>query len=212
MDPSKPIRKRRSTFLPHWEQDGATYSVTFRLADSLPTEAVEKLLTRRRSLSREFGARGIFDRRRDLEQLRHLWSEEFERLLDAGTGECLLRDDRVAAIVVECLKHFDEQRYKLIAWCIMPNHVHVVVRPVAEWGLEKLLHTWKSFTAHQVNKLLNREGTFWQDEYFDRLVRDDAELASSVQYVLENPWRSGLKRWTWVDVAPGYFGLEKSTD
>jgi alanyl-tRNA synthetase len=96
------------------------------------------------------------------------------------------------------LKHFDGDRYRLYAWCVMPNHVHVVFRPNPGFKIESILHSWKSFTAHECNKLLGRDGEFWRRESYDRLIRDAAEFEEKVEYTLNNPLAAGLKNWTWV--------------
>ena len=84
--------------------------------------------------------------------------EEYE---DAGYGECWLGDRRLAAMVQSTLLHFDNERYRIIAWCIMPNHVHVVIEILEEYLLEEILHAWKSYSAHAANKILGRSGSFW---------------------------------------------------
>jgi len=84
----------------------------------------------------------------------------------------------------------------------MPNHVHVVMQTHGDWSLERILHSWKSFTAREANRMLNRRGVFWQDEYYDHLVRNGDELSRVVRYVLENPARAGLRGWPWVGTKP----------
>ena len=95
------------------------------------------------------------------------------------------------------LKHFDGQRYHLLAWCIMPNHVHVVVQPLAGVELAAILHSWKLWTARAANKLLDRSGEYWLPEYYDHLVRDEEELRHVVGWAFENPEKSGLTDWVW---------------
>jgi type I restriction enzyme R subunit len=193
------IKKRRSTNLPHWEQEGANIFVTFRLADSLPKVAIEKLENERRMLERKV-ARGALEAGEELARFNKLYSKQFEDLLDANSGECLLRDPRCAEIVANALKHFDGERYVLQAWCVMPNHVHAMITIKAAFGLDKILHSWKSFSAKMINKLLGRSGALWQPEYFDRLIRDADELRRGTQYILENPVKIGCPDWSWVDV------------
>ena len=112
-------------------------------------------------------------------------------------------DPRVAQVVAEALTHFDEQRYRLLAWCVMPNHVHVVFEP--EERLDKTLHSWKSFTAKAANKILARSGDFWQEEYFDRTIRNASEFAQTVRYVEDNPTKACLHGWQWVRTYPERF-------
>ena len=84
----------------------------------------------------------------------------------------------------------------------MPNHVHVVFQPLGEWELARILHSWKSFTAHRVLREFGIRGTFWQREYYDHLIRDGEQFSRAVKYVVENPRRAGLEGWRWVGVAP----------
>jgi REP element-mobilizing transposase RayT len=128
------------------------------------------------------------------------------RFLDAGAGSCLFRDERAAQIVADALQFFHGSRYRLHTWCVMPNHVHVVVQPAPEYPLEKILHTWKSYTVNQINKKLSRSGKLWQEEYFDRLLRGEDDLREANEYVLDNPRRARLTDWRWV----GSCGAERS--
>lgn len=193
------IRKRRGAYLPHWTCDAGWYSVTFRLWDSLERRHIVKTAQQlKRPLSE-------YERQR----LDWLYSERVERYLDSGHGACYLKDDRVAVVVRNALFHFDGKRYALAAWCVMPNHVHVVVEPFAgkqfrdstfvqHAELPNILHSWKSFTSKEANKLLRRSGEFWQAEYYDHLIRSEADFRHAVRYVLENPINAGLTNWKWV--------------
>lgn len=87
---------------------------------------------------------------------------------------------------------FDGKRYWLHAWCIMPNHVHALVTPSPAITLSALLHTWKSFSAKQANRVLGRSGQFWMQEYFDRYIRDERHFVSVVEYIYNNPVAAGL--------------------
>jgi REP element-mobilizing transposase RayT len=111
---------------------------------------------------------------------------------DAGHGACWLGDSRIATLVQAALFYFDAQRYRLIAWCIMPNHVHVLVETVPGHPLDKIVHSWKSYTAQKANELLARSGPFWAREYYDRYMRDDAHLAQTVAYIEHNPVKAGF--------------------
>ncbi len=203
------VEKSDASFLPHWSMPGGAYAVTFRLEDSLPESAIlayrerrEILLARLEKLSRASGSRSV---REELIQLRGelagLREAVVESELDRSHGSCLFRDDQLAGLVEECLHHFDGVRYDLLAWCVMPNHVHAVLRPRSGFLLEKILHTWKSFTAHEINRLLQREGTIWEKESYDHLVRDGADLRHQVEYVCRNPGKAGLQGWRWVGSA-----------
>ncbi len=104
-----------------------------------------------------------------------------------GHGACWLGDPRIARLVEEALLHFDGKRYRLIAWCVMPNHVHALVETREEWPLAGIVHSWKSFTAHRANRILKRSGDFWLREYFDRFIRDDRHFENAVGYIEINP-------------------------
>jgi tRNA threonylcarbamoyl adenosine modification protein (Sua5/YciO/YrdC/YwlC family) len=209
MDPYKEVQVHRGFYLPHWTQEGATYAVTFRLADALPANVVadweserREILDRARKQERELT--GAEERR-----LAELFSQKVESYLDAGHGKCWLRDERVAKIVRDALLYFEGKRYHLVAWCIMPNHVHVIVHPLSGYTPSEILHTWKSFTANKANRLLHRRGNFWQPESYDHLIRNEQDLRNQVRYVLENPQMASLEPWPWV--ASG-IGLQPMSD
>ncbi len=192
------VEKRKGAYLPHWLQDGAAYSVTFRLADSLPEEVVESFIREREEIVRRAAAAGRSLTVDESKRLETLYSERVEAYLDAGHGACYMNDPRIAELVQSALLFFDGQRYDLVAWAVMPNHVHAVFVPRAKFDLAQILHSWKSYTSNQANGLLNRQGSFWQPEYFDHLIRDAADFERSVRYVLDNPKRAGLTNWRWV--------------
>ncbi|MBN1556506.1 MAG: class I tRNA ligase family protein [Phycisphaerae bacterium] len=192
------IDKRQGAFLPHWTQKGATYSVSFRLVDSLPRNVLESWRIERQSILDRAEKQNRSLTRQEEKELAKLYSQRVEAFLDVGHGQCYLRNDEVAEMVKNALLHFDGDRYDLIAWCIMPNHVHVVIRPKPEYELSKILQSWKSFTAKQANTILGLEGTFWQQEYYDHLIRDEEDFCHAVNYVLSNPGNAGLENWLWV--------------
>lgn len=191
---------RSRGYLPHLEAQKAIYFVTFRLADSLPRELILQLRQQRATIAKASFAGTASPS--DLSRLRELRAllKKVERCLDRGIGCCYLNDPRVAAIAAETLRHFHGQRYRLLAWCVMPNHVHVLFSPLREHTLDAILHSWKSFSAQKANAFLGRTGPFWQREYFDHLVRDQSSLRRITQYVRDNPKRAGLPNWPWVEV------------
>jgi len=150
-------------YLPHFDHRDVIQAVTFRLVDSLPE------------------GMGL-----------GLKADEFERELNRGHGSCLLLHPEVAALVAGALGHFDGDRYLLGPWVIMPNHVHALIRPLAEHSLGEILHSWKSFTAKKIGTLVGGKGTVWQREYFDRMIRSQQHLLVATQYVHENPVAAGL--------------------
>jgi REP element-mobilizing transposase RayT len=105
-----------------------------------------------------------------------------------------MNDDRIAAVVQNALLYFDGVRYKLPAWVVMPNHVHALIVPKAEFALEDIVHSWKSFTSNEANKLLNRSGRFWQEDYYDRFIRNAQHYLDAIEYIEKNPVKAGLCR------------------
>jgi D-tyrosyl-tRNA(Tyr) deacylase len=178
---SAEIHSRR---LPHWEQPGRTYFITFRLADSLPQDKLQQCYVERTRWLKEHPQPL---REKEAAEYQRLFPDRLEQSLDAGYGECWLKDSKVAAFVAEALRHFDGERYTLGEFVIMPNHVHVLVTPLGEHKLTDILHSWKSYTAHEINRVLHRTGPVWQEEYFDHIVRNADSLERFAVYIAQNP-------------------------
>jgi REP element-mobilizing transposase RayT len=107
-------------------------------------------------------------------------------------GSCVLKRPELAQLVQDAIRHFECQRYYLLAWCVMPNHVHVVFSTLGQWTLSQVLHSWKSFRANQINKILGRRGPLWERESFDHLIRSIEHCDWYVDYVQRNPVVAGL--------------------
>lgn len=118
--------------------------------------------------------------------------KRIERYLDQSYGNCALRNRTVAEIVQNSLLHFDGERYRLSAWVIMPNHVHLLLTPHDGWSLSRIVKDLKSFTSREANKVVGRRGHFWMEDYFDRYVRDAKHFASAIAYIENNPVKAGL--------------------
>ena len=157
-------------YLPHLKAEGGTYFVTFRLGDSLPSELINQLSE-------------IPDQDR---------SRAIEKCLDQGHGESILADARNAEVVCASIRKGDGDEYRLHAWCVMPNHVHLVLEPLPGKSLSDALQRIKSWSAHEINRMTGRVGALWQPESFDHLVRDDDELDRYCEYVRQNPVKAGL--------------------
>jgi REP element-mobilizing transposase RayT len=188
--------------LPHLKREGASYFVTFRLADSLPAHEVTRLKHERKVILEQARAAKSPLTWHEEEQLLAWYCDKVEALLDAGHGACWLSNPEIADLVAGAVKHFTGQRYELRGWVVMPNHVHAVVWPLPGHTLSDILHSWKSYTSNQANKRLQRTGQpFWQMESFDHWIRDDAERARLVAYVENNPVKAGFCRrpedWKW---------------
>ncbi|MBR4506798.1 MAG: NUDIX domain-containing protein [Bacteroidales bacterium] len=178
-------------YLPHIEKRKLQF-ITYRLFDSLPKEVIDtcKLLTH------NWEKNGYEDpRAKNMMSL-------IDRYEDASYGSCFLRNPRVASIVKENLLFHDGKLYNLHHWCIIPNHVHVLIEVLGDNSLSEILHSWRSYTAQRANELLGRSGQFWMHEYFDRYIRDQRHYETTVEYILNNPVKSGLAAtpsdWPWL--------------
>lgn len=181
---SRPRSSVHRTRLPHWEAGEVPQHIIFRLADSLPTHVLAQW---------EEELRHLPETQRNAER-----RQRIEQALEAGHGSCLLRDPALAQIVEDALLHFDGLRYRLHEWAVMPNHVHVLVTPLHGYSLSSIVHSWKSYTAKAINRVRGSSGPVWQEDYFDRMVRDEAHFARVAAYVRENPQRAGLPEELWV--------------
>jgi putative DNA methylase len=165
-------------YLPHFDGGSTPQTVAFRLADCLPASVIESWRGLLASLP-EPKAKAELRRR-------------IEEYIDAGHGECHLRNPAVAAAVQDSLLFFDGPRYRLHAWVVMPNHVHVLFTPCAAFSLSGILHSWKSYTSKQAGKILGRTGPFWEEDYFDRFIRDDEHFVAARTYIENNPVKAAL--------------------
>ena len=194
--------------LPHFQTPGATLFVTIRLAGSLPQSVLDELHAEAERVEKELA--GISD---PAERARQTYIEErkhfgrWDRALDtASSGPYWLRQPEIAQLVSDSLHFLDGRHYKLDAYSIMSNHVHIVFEPRLQddgsyCPLAKTMHSLKLFTARRANALIGREGQFWHHERYDHEVRDEGEWRRIVTYVLNNPVKAGLvddwQDWPW---------------
>ncbi len=228
--------------LPHIHSPDAILFVTFRLAGSVPQRVLREWKAEKVWLEKEIEkvekeasqsarAEVINHKERLLDFHRH-WFRKFEDILhQAATGPTWLKDEQVAKIVVDSLRHRHGKVYRLDAYCIMSNHVHVVFKPFLneislheklgaarllyesdEPPLEAIMHSLKSYTAQEANKLLKRKGAFWEAESYDHEVRNETEYHRIVEYVLNNPVKAGLvedrREWRWSWKCEGTTGCQ----
>jgi REP element-mobilizing transposase RayT len=118
--------------------------------------------------------------------------KRIEAYLELGEGKCLLRDQRVSAMIENALFYFDVARYRMHAWVVMPNYVHALFTPENGFTLSSILFSWKSFTAKGANGILGRQGQFWPEDYFDRYIRREEHYWTAVDYIEMNPVKAGL--------------------
>jgi REP element-mobilizing transposase RayT len=147
-------------------------AITFRLADSLPRALYAQMVA---ELSDDAELRSTLD-----------------RVIDEGRGECLLKDAGNAEIVRTALEHFDGERYQLVAWAIMPNHVHAMIEQIGGYALSDIVHAWKSYTAKAINKGRGSRGAIWAADYFDGYIRDAEHYEAAQYYIENNPVKAGL--------------------
>ena len=197
--------------LPHWEQPGATYFITFRTADSMPRTVVERWRRERDDwLTRQSGIAADLPWHKKLKmlederqhQFNRLFRHKFEQQLDRGMGECPFVDAELARIIADSLTHFDGERYHLGDFIVMPNHVHVLVCLFPEFRLLKQCYSWKHYMATEVNKIRGGDGPLWQTESFDHLVREPGQFRKFQRYVGENPVKAGLSDGEFFHYAP----------
>ncbi len=175
---------KTARYLPHWRQEGKLYFVTWRQQDSLPKERLEELARERGAWRRSHGRSDPNDLSIHIhKEYTCLFRERIEQWLDAGYGSCLLQEEAARKIMVTALHHFDGVRYRLGSYAIAGNHVHALVLPLGTLTLSGILHSWKSFTSNRINEQMGRRGSLWQDESYDRLVRDADELHGFEEYI-----------------------------
>ena len=188
-------------YIPHFDGGPVTQTLVLRLFDSLPQTVVERW---KEELSRKP------EKEAELELRRRV-----DAYLDKGTGSAFMKRPEIADKVQESILHFDGERYQLHAWIVMPNHVHVLMTPEPEFELGDILHSWKSYSANQCNKLLGRTGPFWQKEGFDRAIRNERHYQNSLIYIENNPVKAGLCKtpedWPWSSAAARALGAHASS-
>jgi putative transposase len=195
--------------LPHFQPGGATLFVTYRLAGSVPATAIDEFQREAEGLRRRLDQIPDSAERakRYAEEQRRLFAR-WDGLLDnAIEGPFWLRQPANAALVAESLHKLDGLYYELLAFCIMPNHVHAVFTPLPSGensyhALSQIMHSPKGYTAHMANRQSRRKGAFWQNESYDHVVRSTGELQRIIAYVQNNPVRAGLvqewQQWPWT--------------
>jgi putative transposase len=189
-------------YLPHFDIPETIQHVTFHLADSLPQTVLQQM---------ELELKTIPDDKRDVERRKRL-----EEYTDAGHGTCILRAPAIAAMAQNSLLSFDAERYHLISWVIMPNHVHVLFQPLPGYSVSSIVASWKKFTARKICDELRTtdkaDGSpIWHRGYWDRYIRDSKHLAQAISYIHQNPVKAGLcatpERWPWSSAFPGNANL-----
>ncbi len=183
--------------LPHWELESVIYHVCFRLADAVPVTVQKEWLSERNQIAAVCAKEQRKLTEEEKQRLNYLYSEKIEKFLDTGHGSCLLRKNEIADLVNNSLKYNNNIKYSLHAWCIMPNHVHVMFQALEHHTLSEIIKEWKSVTAHAINKLLNQKGQLWQQDYYNHIIRTEEEYCNQINYVWNNPEKAGFQAWEW---------------
>ena len=188
-------------YLPHFDGQEAIQHVTFHLADSLPKETLARLQAEVGHLPEDERKRAMTARLQD-------W-------MDSGHGSCVLREPDIAAMMGGVLRFFADDRYTLFEWVVMPNHVHVLFKPLQGWKVSQIVASWKKFSARKIlewtaNRTANRNANLpigaappnvWHREYWDRFMRDEAHFNRAASYIRNNPVKAGLveraEQWKW---------------
>jgi REP element-mobilizing transposase RayT len=202
-------------YLPHFDGHGAIQHVTFHLADSLPKETLIRL-------QRETAC--FPDTRKNTELRKRI-----ETFIDSGYGSCALKNTKIAEMIQNTLIHFNTIRYTLIAWTVMPNHIHVLFEALPPWPMPKIIASWKKHTARIINAVgkttsgnvdlpIGRQNAnhssqiqrprphapVWHREYWDRFIRDESHFLQTIEYIRMNPVKAGLvdkpDDWPWTGV------------
>lgn len=176
-------------YLPHRDKSGLIQHITFHLADSLPLNVLERLKLELDIIRNELG--NSLDANELEKQIRTEKIIRIEGYLDAGHGSSILKNAEFAFVLKNALKHFDGNRYVLLCWCIMPNHVHALIKTLS-YPLDKIVKSWKSYSAREINKISGASGGLWHREYFDRYIRDGKHLKEVSEYIEMNPVKAGM--------------------
>lgn len=216
----EPIFYRRN--LPHIQPVNAHYFITFRLANTVPRAALEEMLKERLKEEQIICQKSSGpEQQNELYRLHKKYFGRYDAWLDRCThGPRWLEDERAASIVAKEIHNLDQVRYRLLAYCVMPNHVHLVIDTstfsevspsnlggtTRKYPLSDTLRLLKGRTARYCNQALGQSGAFWHHEGYDHIVRDDRELERIIRYCLENPVKAGLvqnwQAWKFTYMSP----------
>ncbi|RMG25362.1 MAG: hypothetical protein D6730_10990 [Bacteroidetes bacterium] len=212
--------------LPHIAPIGATFFVTFRLGDSLPQKLIARLKLQMEAEISRLEKEKPANYEEAIMRQRKLFFKNYDHQLDQKPfGECYLKQPKVAQIVMDKLHEMDGDKYDLIAYCIMPNHVHLLVdfsaQMIDEDGfylrqipenytqLHKVMQLIKGSTSYYANQLLGRKGKFWQKDSYDHYIRNEKEFRNIIRYILQNPVKAGLTA-AWEDFPFTYLSKKYS--
>jgi putative transposase len=193
MDRSSHLGWHSRGYLPHLDAANEIQAITFRLADSIPAEVIDSW---KRELAGNEKAGCASNQ---------ILRNRIAKFEDSGHGRCVLAIPEFAEILQGALMHFDGERYRLLEWCIMPNHVHVLIHCLPGYSLPKLVASWKNYSARFINAHLGESGSLWAPDYYDRYIRDQDHFENARIYIRMNPVKAGLcktpEEWPWSSAA-----------
>jgi len=185
------VRREYARHLPHQVPEDMPLFLTWNLKGAMPRSVRDQLEREMESLDRQPAKIGESPRDRALRHGKLMFAKADEYLDRTDQGPLHLQDAAAAKIVEHAILFGAAERYKLFAWCIMANHVHVLLTPI--WELAKVTQGLKGFTAREVNRLQDEVGrTLWMDESYDHWARDEEELLRIIVYIENNPVKAGL--------------------
>ncbi len=167
-------------YLPHFDGGEIAQFVTIRLYDSIPNSVYQQLESQ--IVLEDSDSKSRFIR----------LSRIMEYYADRGIGECWLSNDSIAAMVENSLFYYDCMSYRLLTWVIMPNHIHILITPLAGHSMSSIMKSLKTWTAKRANEILQRKGQFWMPDYYDRYIRDGRHFDNVIVYIENNPVKAGL--------------------
>lgn len=212
MSSNKPLKYQEfyRRKLPHIQPEKALFFITYRLDFQLPADFTE--ISKRKKLEylkflKNFNSN---EQKEKLENFRKILFDDEDNILTKIKSPQWLNNPLIAEVVKKSLFFRHKTEYDLLSYCIMPNHVHILIKPLLNdqqkpFSLQRIIHNHKSFTANQANKILNRKGKFWYPEFYDHYIRNEKELLNVVNYILQNPVKAKLtdhhKNWeyNWVN-------------
>ncbi len=200
----------RSRNLPHKYDTDKPIFITYRLKFTIPNSIKEEMNLRKKEWQKKYASLPESEKPNALKLNELETFRRFDELLHKSDEvPRLLHRVDLTNVIIDNFHYFNNQRYQLQAFCIMPNHVHVLIKPLKQpdgevFSLAHINYTWKRFTSNKINKILNRTGSLWQDESYDHLIQSDNEFYATLEYIINNPIKAGLvdhwKDWhgTWI--------------
>ena len=181
--------------LPHWHQPLRFQFITWCLGDALPGKVLRRLKQ---------------ERNRWLDAHPRPWSpsvqadyydrfhDRVDRWLELGRGEMVFRNPVYAKFMADVLMFHEGSKSRMDSFVVMPNHVHVLVQLIGDTGLSDLLHSWRGYSALELNRRWGKKGRFWSEDYWDRVIRSPQHYRRVRRYIQDNPAKAGLPQGSYL--------------